>query len=121
MTELFSRIEKLRSDRRASYRDLAAVCGVSPQNVQRWKAGGTVMPEHLSKLAVYFNTSVDYLLGGVQPQLICEKRPSTYATQQESPHDRPYACPACAVKDSEIAFLRDALKSALDRIPRQTP
>jgi len=64
MSELFSRVEQLRLEKALSYRELAQICGVSPQNVQRWKSGGTIMPEHLDKLAVYFGVSVDYLLTG---------------------------------------------------------
>lgn len=67
MNELFLRVDKLRTKKGVSYKEIAEICGVSPQNVQRWKSGGTIMPEHLNKLAVYFDVSVDFLMRGIMP------------------------------------------------------
>lgn len=108
MSELFSRVENLRVKKHATYRQIAAFCGVSPQNVQRWKAGGTIMPEHLQRLSEFFNTSLDYLMNGkvnaVQPQCISEPKTVEYDTKKTVE-----GCPACSVKDKEIIFLRDLL------------
>ncbi|HXK41754.1 MAG TPA: helix-turn-helix transcriptional regulator [Anaerolineae bacterium] len=64
MSEVFSRIDDVRRKKGVSYKKLAEICGVSPQNVQRWKTGGNIMPEHISKLAMYFGVTTDWLLTG---------------------------------------------------------
>lgn len=64
MSEVFSRIDDVRRKKGVSYKKLAEICGVSPQNVQRWKTGGNIMPEHISKLAMYFGVTTDWLLIG---------------------------------------------------------
>lgn len=64
MNEVFYRIDELRRDKGISLKKLSEIVGSTPQNVQRWKSGGTIVPEHLNKLALYFNTTVDYLLTG---------------------------------------------------------
>jgi len=64
MNEVFNRIDNLRTKMGISLKKLAEIANSTPQNVQRWKSGGMIMPEHLNKLAIYFETTVDYLLTG---------------------------------------------------------
>lgn len=113
-----------------TYRDLASICGVSPQNVQRWKTGGTIMPEHLNQLAAYLNTSVDYLMNGDAgehgaPANLREEGGRSY-------HSRNIPAESRLTIESELAFMRDeiailrteknqlleALKAALALIPK---
>lgn len=83
MNEVFLRIEKLRREKGATLKELANVCGISPQNVQRWKNGGTIMPEHLRLLAAFMNSSVDYLLSGISE--VKESQP-TYNSRAVDPN-----------------------------------
>lgn len=98
------------------------------------------MPSHLYKLAEYFNTSIDYLITGrpgVTPEQLKEsaetgKPISEYEKEngklleeqmnfkEHTPVDygSRKTCPNCLIKDAEITFLRRALESALDRIPK---
>ena len=58
------RIRQLRSENHISQKTLAKELYVSQQTVAKWEAGAsTPNPETLSKIADYFNVSVDYLLG----------------------------------------------------------
>ncbi len=67
MVDIFARIDQLRSTCDLSLAQLADICGVSPQNLNRWKNGGTIMPKHLKRMAEYFQVSTDYLLTGKKP------------------------------------------------------
>jgi transcriptional regulator with XRE-family HTH domain len=122
VTELFSRIDLLREERGLTYRDLARFCGISPQNVQRWKNGGTVMPEHLNTLAVHLRTSVDYLLNGEPVGQVVERH------LYDKPVTVKPSCPVCAELREEVSFLRKALEvaqanlsAALSRSEKPTP
>lgn len=58
------RIRQLRSENHISQKTLAKELYVSQQTVAKWEAGAsTPNPETLSKIADYFDVSVDYLLG----------------------------------------------------------
>lgn len=97
----------MRVARRATYREIASFCGVSPQNVQRWKAGGTIMPEHIGKLARFFNTSVDYIMNG---------HPGPERADSVAENQTPYAppCPMCPEYRREIEWLRSTISSLQD-------
>lgn len=58
------RIRQLRSENHISQKTLAKELYVSQQTVAKWEAEtSTPNPETLSKIADYFDVSVDYLLG----------------------------------------------------------
>ena len=59
-----NRIKALRTERRLTQEQLAAVLGVTPQAVSRWeKARSYPDLELLPVIAAYFSVSTDFLLG----------------------------------------------------------
>lgn len=64
---IHTRLERLLIEKRRKQNQLARHCGVSPQAVNAWLGRGrAVVPdqENLKKIAAFFDTTVDYLLGG---------------------------------------------------------
>lgn len=61
---LFQRIRDLREDRDLRQQDIAEVLGISQTVYSRYERGFQTIPvQHLLKLAEFYNTSTDYLLG----------------------------------------------------------
>lgn len=70
------------------------------------------MPEHLNKLATYFNTSVDYLLNGtvVDAEMPGAKTNSVRETHAAyDAHPPPPACPQCVEYRREVVWLRQTI------------
>ena len=60
----FKRIRDLREDRDLYQKDIASLLGISQQYYSEYENGNyTITIEHLIKLAKFYNTSVDYILG----------------------------------------------------------
>ncbi len=60
----FPRLRDLRNDSDLLQRDIAAVLKISQTVYSRYERGYQTIPvEHLLKLADFYNTSTDYLLG----------------------------------------------------------
>ena len=60
----FERLRDLREDRDLKQADIAKVLKSSQQQVSKWETGEQMMGvDKYIKLAVYYNVSVDYLLG----------------------------------------------------------
>ena len=61
---MYQRIRDLREDRDLTQREIAGVLGVSQTGYSKYETGENDIPTQvLLKLADYYNTSVDYLLG----------------------------------------------------------
>ena len=68
---MYPRIRALREDSDLSQTKLAGIIGMSQTGYSKYETGENDIPTHiLIKLATYYDTSVDYLLG-----LTDEKRP----------------------------------------------
>ena len=60
----FKRIRDLREDKDLYQKDIALILGISQQYYSEYENGNYTIPvEHLIKLALFYNTSVDYILG----------------------------------------------------------
>lgn len=60
----FERLRDLREDRDLKQTDIAKILQSSQQQVSKWETGEQMMGvDKYIKLAVYYNVSVDYLLG----------------------------------------------------------
>ena len=60
----FKRIRDLREDRDLYQRDIALMLGISQQYYSEYENGNYTIPvEHLIKLANFYHTSVDYIVG----------------------------------------------------------
>ena len=60
----FKRIRDLREDKDLYQKDIANILGISQQYYSEYENGNYTIPvEHLIKLAKFYNTSVDYILG----------------------------------------------------------
>ena len=60
----FKRIRDLREDNDKYQKDIAKLLGISQQYYSEYEQGNRTIPiEHLIKLAKYYNTSIDYLVG----------------------------------------------------------
>ena len=57
-------LKKLRKERNLSQQELAEILGISQQSINKYE-NHDVQPDFhtLKKMAVFFNTSVDYLIG----------------------------------------------------------
>lgn len=60
----FERLRDIREDRDLSQADVAKLLQSTQQQVSKWETGEQMMGvDKYIKLAVYYNVSVDYLLG----------------------------------------------------------
>ena len=60
----FKRIRDLREDRDLYQRDIALMLGISQQYYSEYENGNYTIPvEHLIKLANFYHTSIDYIVG----------------------------------------------------------
>lgn len=61
---LSQRLKQLRLDNRLTQSEMAKILGTSQPSYQNWEKGvRTPTAKNLEKIAKFFNTSVDYLLG----------------------------------------------------------
>ena len=61
---MYRRIRDLREDNALSQKQLAQILGMSQTGYSKYETGENDIPTQiLIKLALYYNTSVDYLLG----------------------------------------------------------
>jgi len=68
---MYQRIRDLREDRDMNQTQIAAILGMSQTGYSKYETGENDIPTHiLIKLARFYNTSVDYLLGETD----CSKR-----------------------------------------------
>lgn len=59
-----SRLKEMREDRDLTEKDIANVLGIKQQNYSRYETGTVSMPiERYAKLAEFYNTSIDYIIG----------------------------------------------------------
>jgi len=63
MMTLHTHIKKLRTAKNLTQAELAKALNVSLTTIRNWEAGKTVYGSGLIKLAVFFDCSIDYLLG----------------------------------------------------------
>lgn len=70
MTDIHSRIKRLRETREISLEALAALCGVSWQAAQQWERPGGTAPKRtrLARVADALGTTQAYLLTGAPPE-----------------------------------------------------
>ena len=62
--ELHEHIRSLREDRDLSQKEIAAILGMSQTGYSKYETGENDIPTQiLIKLAEYYNTTTDYLLG----------------------------------------------------------
>ena len=62
--ELYEHIRSLREDRDLSHKEIAAILGMSQTGYSKYETGENDIPTQiLIKLAEYYNTTTDYLLG----------------------------------------------------------
>ena len=60
----FKRIRDLREDNDKLQKDIANILGISQQYYSEYENGKRTIPiQHLIKLAKYYNTSIDYIVG----------------------------------------------------------
>ena len=62
--ELYEHIRSLREDRDLSQKEIAAILGMSQTGYSKYETGENDIPTQiLIKLAEYYRTNVDYILG----------------------------------------------------------
>ena len=62
--ELYEHIRSLREDQDLSQKEIAAILGMSQTGYSKYETGENDIPTQiLIKLAEYYNTTTDYLLG----------------------------------------------------------
>ena len=61
---LFKRLKDLREDNDLLQKDIAKILGTTQQYYSEYEKGNRTIPtEHVIKLAKFYNTSTDYILG----------------------------------------------------------
>lgn len=61
---IFERIRGLRENNELTQRDIAKILHVSKSTYNRWEIGEVFIPlKHLNELCVYYNVSMDYIIG----------------------------------------------------------
>lgn len=61
---IYKRIKELREDRDLFQKDIALVLNITQRNYSYLETGKTDIPtDILAKLAIFYDTSIDYLLG----------------------------------------------------------
>lgn len=82
---MIKNLKQLRIEKGISQHQLAEVIGVSQQSINKYENHG-VEPdiETLIKIADYFNTSVDYLIGHTQISRVIEETSSFDLNQKEA-------------------------------------
>ncbi|MGN0456630.1 MAG: helix-turn-helix domain-containing protein [Acutalibacteraceae bacterium] len=61
---MYKRIKDLREDRDLTQKEIAGMLGMSQTGYSKYETGENDVPTHiLLKLADYYDTSVDYILG----------------------------------------------------------
>ena len=59
-----TKLKDLREDHDKLQKDIANILGISQQYYSEYEQGNRTIPtEHLIKLSLYYNTSMDYLVG----------------------------------------------------------
>ena len=58
------RLKEIREDRDLLQKDIAKMLGITQVQYSRYETGVRIIPiYHLEKLAQFYNTSIDYLIG----------------------------------------------------------
>lgn len=71
----FKRIKDLREDHDKFQKDIAQLLGISQQYYSEYEKGNRTIPvNHLIKLAKYYGTSIDYIVGLSDDYNIKEKK-----------------------------------------------
>ena len=86
----WQRIQSLMEKTGISSRELAKIAGVVPSAVTKWKAGSSIRNAALSRIAIHFGVSTDWLVTGRNG--VSHRRETSGATYAgrpvESPHVR---------------------------------
>lgn len=64
-------------------KEFALAIGVTPSTVSEWKSGRQSVMPHISKIADYFDVSVDYLLGREEIKIKLADSDMSYETFRE--------------------------------------
>ena len=71
----FRRLRDLREDHDKFQKDVAKLLGISQQYYSEYENGNrTITIEHLIKLAKFYNTSIDYIVGLTDTKDITESK-----------------------------------------------
>lgn len=116
MSELFSRIETLCKSRGKTITDLCRESGASRGSLSDLKQGRkqSLSAETLSKIAVYFDVSVDYLLGKEQ-----KEKPAGGGHDILDDVDIAFYGEYKELSDDDKAVLRDMVKVMRERRARK--
>lgn len=116
MSELFSRIETLCKSRGKTITDLCRESGASRGSLSDLKQGRkqSLSAETLSKIATYFDVSVDYLLGNEQ-----KEKPAGGGHDILDDVDIAFYGEYKELSDDDKAVLRDMVKVMRERRARK--
>lgn len=107
----WNQIEALRKEQGMTLAQLAAIAGVVPSAITKWKSGSQIRIDTLAKIAVHFGVSVDSLSSTpVSVRYPCappmERAPPTARVGEPAP-----TCARCAEKDLRIIELERQLEA----------
>ena len=73
----YQRMRDLREDHDLTQKDIAKLLMTTPQQIGKWETGKQMMGvDKYIKLALYYNVSLDYLLGLIdEPRKMFEDKP----------------------------------------------
>lgn len=109
----WDKIKQLMDKDGLTSKEVAAIAGVVPSAITKWKAGASIRTDALHRIAVHFGVSSDWLLGAstappveaIQNNRVTEKKLHGYS--------RP--CHECAKKAAEINRLNKIIDKLVSR------
>ena len=87
-------------------KEVAAIAGVVPSAITKWKAGASIRTDALQRIAVHFGVSSDWLLGS-------STAPPT--PKEKTLHCAPGPCQECVIKDAEITRLNKIIDKLVSK------
>lgn len=108
----WDRVKALMEKNGLTSKDIAAIAGVVPSAITKWKAGSSIRSNALRRIAVYFGVSSDWLMAASSDP------PSKHAPiiipDGKTLHCAPDSCPECAKKQAHI----DRLERIIDKLTK---
>lgn len=108
----WDRVKILMDKNGLTSKEIAAIAGVVPSSITKWKAGASIRTDALMRIAIHFGVSSDWLLGGSCAPPFIHDSPA----QQDlnTLHRITGKCTECEKKQAHI----DRLERIIDKLTK---
>lgn len=112
---VWKNIDSLMRKNGVSSKKLAYIAGVGPSAVTKWKSGSSIRNDAISRIAVHFGVSIDWLMGSDHSDEIAQVRetPAVYSTAADRPAES-----ADASRLDEVVNRLDKMQTQIDTVIR---